>query len=180
MLQVNFVLHSAQILGGEDHFAADKIAKKAEELGDRRDRNRAEAKAQLERIRDQHMLHSFLQGWKLLCCSKSQQISQCNEQNRLLIGCSLLFSQSGGRTYSLTLLLTLTTTQKFPLQDCEELHDWMQERHVLVQNDTYRWDGFFGLLFFFCDSKHWMVNYSTCEFETLGDNLLKLNFYLLT
>ena len=59
--KVNGVLQSAQILGGEEHFAADKIAKKAEELAERRDKNRAEAEAQLDRIRDQHMLHSFLQ-----------------------------------------------------------------------------------------------------------------------
>ena len=81
--KVNGVLSSAKVLDGEDHYAADKIGKKAEELNDRRNKNRAEALAQLERIRDQHMLHSFL-------------------------------------------------------QDCEELQDWISERHVLVQNDTYR------------------------------------------
>merc|ERR1719232_1107204 len=46
-------------------------------------RPRAQAMEQLERVRDQHLLHTFL-------------------------------------------------------QDCEELHDWIQERNVLVQEDTYR------------------------------------------
>ncbi|XP_023337071.1 spectrin beta chain isoform X7 [Eurytemora carolleeae] len=81
--KVNGVLQSAQILVQEEHFAADKISKKAEELAERRQKNRAEAIEQHERIKDQHMLHNFL-------------------------------------------------------QDCEELTDWVQERHVIVQQDTYR------------------------------------------
>ncbi len=82
--KVNGVLQSAQILVQEEHFAADKISKKAEELAERRQKNRAEAIEQHERIKDQHMLHNFL-------------------------------------------------------QDCEELTDWVQERHVIVQQDTYRY-----------------------------------------
>merc|ERR1712241_238276 len=66
-----------------DHYAADKITKKMEEISERRNKNRAQAMEQLERIRDQHLLHTFL-------------------------------------------------------QDCEELHDWIQGRNVQVQEDTYR------------------------------------------
>merc|ERR1719334_788045 len=81
--KVNGVLQSAQLLVQEEHYAAEKITRKAKELSERRDKNRDEAEAQLGRYRDQHMLHSFL-------------------------------------------------------QDCEELQDWIHERHVLVQEDTYR------------------------------------------
>jgi len=81
--KVNGVLSFAERLLQEEHFAADKIAKKMEEISERRNNNRAQAMEQLERIRDQHLLHTFL-------------------------------------------------------QDCEELHDWIQERNVLVQEDTYR------------------------------------------
>merc|ERR1719450_930708 len=81
--KVNGVLSFADRLLQEDHFAADKISKKLEEISERRNNNRAAAMEQLERIRDQHLLHTFL-------------------------------------------------------QDCEELHDWIQERNVLVQEDTYR------------------------------------------
>lgn len=49
------------VLQSAGHFAADKIGKKAEEVAERRSKNRGEALAQPERIRDQHMLHSFLQ-----------------------------------------------------------------------------------------------------------------------
>merc|ERR1712045_1019506 len=81
--KVNGVLSFADRLLQEDHFAADKISKKLEEISERRNNNRAAAMDQLERIRDQHLLHTFL-------------------------------------------------------QDCEELHDWIQVRNVQVQEDTYR------------------------------------------
>jgi len=81
--KVNGVLSFAERLLQENHFASDKISKKLEEISERRNKNRDEAMEQLERIRDQHLLHTFL-------------------------------------------------------QDCEELHDWVQERSVLVQEDTYR------------------------------------------
>merc|ERR1719464_1503789 len=81
--KINGVLTFAERLIQEDHYAADKISKKMEEISERRNKNRAQAMEQLERVRDQHLLHTFL-------------------------------------------------------QDCEELHDWIQERNVLVQEDTYR------------------------------------------
>merc|ERR1719166_734062 len=81
--KINGVISFADRLLQEEHFAADKISKKMEEISERRNNNRAAAMEQLERIRDQHLLHTFL-------------------------------------------------------QDCEELHDWIQERNVLVQEDTYR------------------------------------------
>jgi len=81
--KINGVISFADRLLQEEHFAADKIAKKLEEVSERRNNNRAAAMEQLERIRDQHLLHTFL-------------------------------------------------------QDCEELHDWIQVRNVQVQEDTYR------------------------------------------
>merc|ERR1719461_1034541 len=81
--KINGVLSFAERLLQEEHFAGDKISKKLEEISERRNKNRAQAMEQLERVRDQHLLHTFL-------------------------------------------------------QDCEELHDWIQERNVLVQEDTYR------------------------------------------
>merc|ERR1712083_1187480 len=81
--KVNGVLQFAQRLVSEQHFAAEKIARKAEDISDRRNTNHEMALSQLEKLRDQLLLHTFL-------------------------------------------------------QDCEELHDWIQERNVLVQEDTYR------------------------------------------
>merc|ERR1711962_1145704 len=81
--KINGVISFADRLLQEEHFAADKISKKLEEVPERRNNNRAAAMDQLERIRDQHLLHTFL-------------------------------------------------------QDCEELHDWIQVRNVQVQEDTYR------------------------------------------
>merc|ERR1711899_78423 len=81
--KINGVISFADRLLQEEHFAADKISKKSEEVSERRNNNRAAAMDQLERIRDQHLLHTFL-------------------------------------------------------QDCEELHDWIQVRNVQVQEDTYR------------------------------------------
>merc|ERR1719510_1212211 len=81
--KVNGVLQFAQRLVSEDHFAAEKIAKKAEDISERRNTNHEMALAQLEKLRDQLLLHQFL-------------------------------------------------------QDCEELHEWIQEKTVLVQEDTYR------------------------------------------
>ena len=81
--KVNGVLQFAQRLVSEQHFASEKIAKKAEDISERRNNNHELALAQLEKLRDQLLLHQFL-------------------------------------------------------QDCEELHDWIQEKNVLVQEDTYR------------------------------------------
>ena len=49
------------MLEADNNFAADKISKKAEELQERRDKNREEGQAQLDKIKDQHLLHTFLQ-----------------------------------------------------------------------------------------------------------------------
>merc|ERR1712241_720729 len=73
----------AEVLLSQQHFAAEKIARKAEDISDRRNTNHEMALSQLEKLRDQLLLHQFL-------------------------------------------------------QDCEELHDWIQEKSVLVQEDTYR------------------------------------------
>merc|ERR1711884_377558 len=81
--KVNGVLQFAQRLVSEQHFASEKISKKAEDISDRRNTNHEMALSQLEKLRDQLLLHQFL-------------------------------------------------------QDCEELHDWIQEKSVLVQEDTYR------------------------------------------
>jgi len=81
--KINGVISFADRLLQEEHFASDKIAKKLEEISERRNNNRAAAMEQLEKIKDQHLLHTFL-------------------------------------------------------QDCEELHDWIQVRNVQVQEDTYR------------------------------------------
>merc|ERR1719210_2804018 len=81
--KVNGVLQFAQRLVAEQHFASDKISKKADDISERRNVNHELALAQLEKLKDQLLLHQFL-------------------------------------------------------QDCEELHDWIQEKNVLVQEDTYR------------------------------------------
>merc|ERR1712241_1057845 len=81
--KVNGVLEFAQRLVSEQHFASEKIARKAEDISDRRNTNHEMALSQLEKLRDQLLLHQFL-------------------------------------------------------QDCEELHDWIQEKSVLVQQDNYR------------------------------------------
>jgi len=81
--KVNGVLQFAQRLVSEQHFAADKIGRKADDISERRNANHELALAQLEKLKDQLLLHQFL-------------------------------------------------------QDCEELGDWIQEKNVLVQEDTYR------------------------------------------
>ncbi len=81
--KVNGVLQFAQRLCSEQHFASDKISRKADDISERRNVNHELALAQLEKLKDQLLLHQFL-------------------------------------------------------QDCEELNDWIQEKNVLVQEDTYR------------------------------------------
>merc|ERR1712088_1130327 len=81
--KVNGVLQFAQRLVAEQHFASEKISKKAEDISERRNNNHELALAQLEKLRDQLLKHQFL-------------------------------------------------------QDCEELHEWIQEKNVLVQQDNYR------------------------------------------
>ncbi|CAB4064554.1 SPTB [Lepeophtheirus salmonis] len=81
--KMNGVLQFAQRLVSEEHFGSDKIQKKADDISERRNYNHELALSQLEKLKDQLLLHQFL-------------------------------------------------------QDCEELHDWIQEKNVLVQEDTYR------------------------------------------
>merc|ERR1719461_852461 len=59
--KVNGVLSFAERLLQEQHFASEKIAKKAEDIQDRRNSNHEMALAQLEKLRDQLLLHQFLQ-----------------------------------------------------------------------------------------------------------------------
>ena len=59
--KVNGVLSFAERLVREQHFASEKIAKKAEDIQDRRNSNHEMALAQLEKLRDQLLLHQFLQ-----------------------------------------------------------------------------------------------------------------------
>merc|ERR1719232_751592 len=59
--KINGVLSFAERLLQEEHYAAEKISKKMEEVSERRNKNRAQAMEQLERVRDQHLLHTFLQ-----------------------------------------------------------------------------------------------------------------------
>ena len=81
--KVNAVMMFAQRLASEQHFAADKITKKADDISERRNKNHEMALKQLEKLKDQLLLYQFL-------------------------------------------------------QDCEELHEWIQEKNVSVQEDTYR------------------------------------------
>ncbi|KAJ8913948.1 hypothetical protein NQ315_015185 [Exocentrus adspersus] len=67
----------------EGHFASDKIAKRADNIDERRLANREKAQALLERLRDQLELHQFL-------------------------------------------------------RDCDELGEWIQEKHITAQDETYR------------------------------------------
>ncbi|XP_027207979.2 spectrin beta chain isoform X6 [Penaeus vannamei] len=81
--KINGICQFAQRLLDEEHFAADKIQKKAENIEERRQQNRDRAMEQMERLRDQLQVHQFL-------------------------------------------------------QDCEELNDWVQEKHIIAQDESYR------------------------------------------
>ncbi|XP_059484523.1 spectrin beta chain isoform X2 [Neocloeon triangulifer] len=81
--KINAVCQFAGRLCDEGHPAADKIQSKAEDISDRRTANRQKALAQLEKLRDQLLLHQFL-------------------------------------------------------QDCEELGEWVQEKNITAQDETYR------------------------------------------
>ncbi|XP_050732395.1 spectrin beta chain-like isoform X2 [Eriocheir sinensis] len=81
--KINGICQFAQRLLDEEHFAADKIQKKAENIEERRQQNRERAMEQMERLRDQLQVHQFL-------------------------------------------------------QDCEELNDWVQEKHIIAQDESYR------------------------------------------
>ncbi|XP_071530660.1 spectrin beta chain isoform X5 [Panulirus ornatus] len=81
--KINGICQFAQRLLDDEHFAADKIQKKAENIEERRQQNRDRAMEQMERLRDQLQVHQFL-------------------------------------------------------QDCEELNDWVQEKHIIAQDESYR------------------------------------------
>ncbi|XP_030854304.1 spectrin beta chain, non-erythrocytic 1 isoform X1 [Strongylocentrotus purpuratus] len=59
--KINTVLSFANRLCDEDHYAADKINKKAENIDERRKANRLAAEAMLEKLKDNRLLQSFLQ-----------------------------------------------------------------------------------------------------------------------
>ncbi|XP_056020672.1 spectrin beta chain-like isoform X17 [Ostrea edulis] len=59
--KINAVLQFANRLIEDQHYAADKVHKKAENISERRDVNRQRAYEQLERLKDQLLLQQFLQ-----------------------------------------------------------------------------------------------------------------------
>ncbi|XP_033733759.1 spectrin beta chain-like isoform X7 [Pecten maximus] len=59
--KINAVLQFANRLIEDNHYAADKIHKKAENINERRDVNRQRVYEQLERLKDQLLLQQFLQ-----------------------------------------------------------------------------------------------------------------------
>ncbi|CAH2015628.1 unnamed protein product, partial [Acanthoscelides obtectus] len=81
--KINGVVEFSRRLCDENHFAADKIHKRADNIDERRLANREKAQALLERLRDQLELHQFL-------------------------------------------------------RDCDELGEWIQEKHITAQDETYR------------------------------------------
>ncbi|XP_042895897.1 spectrin beta chain [Parasteatoda tepidariorum] len=81
--KINAVVMFAQRLCDEGNFEADKVHKKAENITERRNANHAQAAEMMEKLKDQLMLHHFL-------------------------------------------------------QDCEELNEWIQEKSIIAQDETYR------------------------------------------
>ncbi|XP_062617852.1 spectrin beta chain-like isoform X2 [Saccostrea cucullata] len=59
--KINAVLQFANRLIEDQHYAADKVHKKAENISERRDVNRQRAYEQLDRLKDQLLLQQFLQ-----------------------------------------------------------------------------------------------------------------------
>jgi len=66
-----------------EHFASEKVQKKADNIEERRAANRERAMQLMDRLRDQLQMHTFM-------------------------------------------------------QDCEELNDWIQVKHIIAQDETYR------------------------------------------
>ncbi|XP_055912169.1 spectrin beta chain isoform X5 [Eupeodes corollae] len=81
--KINTLIQVADTLVDKEHFDSDKIHKRAELIGERRDGNRVRAIEQHEKLRNQVKLHEFL-------------------------------------------------------QDLEELNEWVQEKYVTSQDETYR------------------------------------------
>ncbi|CAH0560832.1 unnamed protein product [Brassicogethes aeneus] len=81
--KINGVIQFSQKLCDEGHFSADKIAKRADNIEERRAANKEKAVALMERLRDQLELQQYL-------------------------------------------------------RDCDELQEWIQEKHITAQDETYR------------------------------------------
>ncbi|XP_013410395.1 spectrin beta chain-like [Lingula anatina] len=82
--KINLVLQFAErLVDDENHYAADKISKKAENIDERRNANRQRAYEGLERLKDSLQLQQFL-------------------------------------------------------QDCDELGEWLEEKMIAAQDETYR------------------------------------------
>ncbi|XP_047735798.1 spectrin beta chain isoform X3 [Hyalella azteca] len=81
--KLNAICQFGDKLVKDNHFAADKVQKKAENIDERRAANREHAMQLMDRLRDQLQVHQFL-------------------------------------------------------QDCEELNDWVQEKHIIAQDESYR------------------------------------------
>lgn len=81
--KINTIIQVADSLVDKEHYDADKIHKRAENIGERRDSNRDRALDQHEKLKNQVKLHEFL-------------------------------------------------------QDLEELTEWVSEKYIVSQDDTYR------------------------------------------
>lgn len=81
--KINTIVHVASTLADKGHFDADKIAKRAATVSERRDSNRDRAVEQHEKLKNQVKLHEFL-------------------------------------------------------QDLEELTEWVSEKYIISQDETYR------------------------------------------
>lgn len=65
--KINAILQFAQKLCDDGHPASDRIAKKGENIRDRRDAIRDRAYQQMEVLKDQLQLHQFLQDCEQVC-----------------------------------------------------------------------------------------------------------------
>ncbi|RWS10326.1 spectrin beta chain-like protein [Dinothrombium tinctorium] len=81
--KINSVIQFADRLASENHFASDKILRKADSIKGRRNSNRNKAEQYAEKLKDQLQMHQFL-------------------------------------------------------QDCEQLQEWIQEKYIFAQDETYR------------------------------------------
>ncbi|XP_017777112.1 PREDICTED: spectrin beta chain isoform X3 [Nicrophorus vespilloides] len=81
--KINGVVQFSRRLCEENHFAADRIGKRADGIDERRQNNKERAMALMEKLKDQLDLQQYL-------------------------------------------------------RDCEELNEWIQEKHITAQDETYR------------------------------------------
>ncbi|ESP01600.1 hypothetical protein LOTGIDRAFT_139452 [Lottia gigantea] len=61
--KINAVCHFADRLIEDNHFAAEKIQKKAENINERRDSNRQRSEEQLAKLKEQLQMQQFIQEW---------------------------------------------------------------------------------------------------------------------